>query len=405
MTDVRDGQNETLMGRRSVLLIIAIALMSFSAVITLLAWGPDLARNDRAGAHPYSSSAIGYGGLVKLLELRGDNISISRAPQEIERFDRGLMVLTPGWRDQALDDDVFPADPTLIILPKWWGIMDTRNKRHQRDIGLRGTNAAVDAIRPFESQVSARRSEPPGKLKTPYGTFHPKFEETLQLVQSKMLLPIISVEDGLILSRIPDTEIYVLSDPDLANTFGLANADNAKLMLSILDDIRSTPDTPIIFDATLHGFERSSSLLKSLLDVPFIGATITAIAAMLLLGWTALVRFGSPVREDRAIALGKQALTDNTAGLFAMTRRETRMAPGYLTLSRKAAARDLGAPKGLSERELTNLFDRMGEDRQSGRKWSDLAKDLQTSSLTREDLLDKAQRIWRWRKEKSDGLK
>ncbi|MEM7007415.1 MAG: hypothetical protein AAF498_16180, partial [Pseudomonadota bacterium] len=169
--------------------------------------------------------------------------------------------------------------------------------------------------------------------------------------------------------------------------------------------IRQGDDTPIVFDATMHGFERSASLLKALLDVPFIGATLTALAAMLLLGWTALVRFGSPIREDRAIALGKEALTDNTAGLFAMTRRETRMAPDYLALSRKAAARDLGAPKGLSEPELAELFDRMSEGGQSGETWSEIARGLRSTTITRDDLLDRAQRIWRWRKERSDGIK
>ncbi|MEM7662726.1 MAG: hypothetical protein AAF292_10785 [Pseudomonadota bacterium] len=405
MTDIRPARGDNLMGRRSVLLIIAIALMSFGAVITLLAWAPELARNDRAGAHPYSSSAIGYGGLVKLLELRGDNVSVSRTVQNIERYDRGLMVLTPGWRDEKLDDDLFLADPALIVLPKWWGMTNPRNRRWQSELWLRSVDGATRSIEPFQSDVSGVRVEPDSKIKTPYGDYQLQFEEELQLVQSEMLIPIISATDGDLLARIPDTDIYVLSDPDLANTFGLANADNAALMLAILDDIRGESDTTIMFDATLHGFERSSSLLRSLLDVPFIGATLTALVAALLLGWTALVRFGSPVREDRAFALGKQALTDNTAGLFSMTRRETRMAPGYLALSRKAAARDLGAPKGLSESDLAELFDRMDEDSKSGRKWSELAQDLSKPALSRDDLLDKAQRIWRWRKEKSDGLK
>ncbi|MEM8636533.1 MAG: hypothetical protein AAGF33_16320, partial [Pseudomonadota bacterium] len=366
---------------------------------------PDLARNDRAGAHPYSSSAIGYRGLVELLELRGDDVSISRVVQRIEQYDRGLMILTPGWRDEALDEDLYLEEPALIILPKWWGVTDRENRRWQSEIDLRSpTNNAASLIQ-YDPDVSVEHIKAPSRIRTPDGIFEPRIYEKLQVIISDEFTSIISAPRGQLLSVIPGTEIYVLSDPDLANTFGLAEPHNAAMMLGILDYIRQGDDTPIVFDATMHGFERSASLLKALLDVPFIGATLTALAAMLLLGWTALVRFGSPIREDRAIALGKEALTDNTAGLFAMTRRETRMAPGYLALSRKAAARDLGAPRGLSEPELAELFDRMSEGGQSGESWSEIATGLRSTTITRDDLLDRAQRIWRWRKERSDGIK
>lgn len=405
MTDFRPSRGGDLMERRTILIIVAIALMSFSAVITLLAWAPDIARNDSAGAHPYSRSAIGYGGLVKLLELRGDDVSISRTKQNIENYDRGLMVLTPGWRDDELDDNLSLADPALIILPKWWGMTDRTNRRRQSNILVLSEGRTAQSIKRFDSEVSTIHVDPPTEIIGNYGSFRPKFEEVLQLIESDYLTPMIATEDGQLLSRVPDSEIFVLSDPDLANTFGLADTENARLMLKILDEVRGDGDNPIIFDATLHGFERSTSLLKSLLDVPFIGATLTAIIAALLLGWTALIRFGSPVREDRAIALGKQALTDNTAGLFAMTNRETYMAPGYLNLSRKAAAQDLGVAKGLSEKELAELFDRMGEEMKSGQKWSELAKPLRTRALSRDDLMNNAQALWRWRKERNDGLK
>ena len=79
---------------------------------------------------------------------------------------------------------------------------------------------------------------------------------------------------------------------------------------------------PILIDAARHGFERSENLLKMMFSVPYIGVTIVALAAALLLGWAAAIRFGPPMREERAIALGKQALADNSAGLVAMARRE-----------------------------------------------------------------------------------
>ena len=66
----------------------------------------------------------------------------------------------------------------------------------------------------------------------------------------------------------------------------------------------------------------------------------------------ALTRFGPPRRPDRAIALGKLALADNSAALIRLARREPRMAVRYLDLNRAAVAKALGAGR-LSESELT----------------------------------------------------
>ena len=53
---------------RLVIILIAIAIVSFAAVMALMAWSPDLARKDRPGATPYSRSASGYAGLIDMLE-------------------------------------------------------------------------------------------------------------------------------------------------------------------------------------------------------------------------------------------------------------------------------------------------------------------------------------------------
>ncbi|MEM9667840.1 MAG: hypothetical protein AAF950_02870 [Pseudomonadota bacterium] len=403
-----DTPSSAFMERRTLVVLIGVALMSFSAVITLLAWAPDLARNDQAGAHPYSVSAIGYAGLVELLEMRGDTVSISRVEQTIGQFefDRGLLVLTPPMFSNGIDYETdFIAEPALIIFPKWFGQTDRRNKRWQSYTDLGSVQGTYSILSSLDENATMERIEPPGRLNTPWGWFDTEFEEKLQLIQSDYLIPVVSLPEGQLLSRIPETSIYLLSDPDLANTFGLSRPGNAELMLVILDDIRFSTDDPIVFDATLHGFVRSRNLLKIVLDIPFVGATLAAVFTMALLGWTALIRFGNPLREDPAFALGKQALTDNTAGLIAMTRRETRMAPGYLALTRKMAAKELGIPKGLSEREISELFEQMSEGSEAQSRWSELASDLSKPAQSRDDLLDKAQRIYRWRKEKSDGIK
>ena len=103
--------------------------------------------------------------------------------------------------------------------------------------------------------------------------------------------------------------------------------------------------------------------------------------------------------EARAIALGKQALADNSAGLVTMARREARMAPGFLALVRRRLAREIGAPRTLTETQVSAMFDRLGPDPETGRVFSQMEAELKQPAAGRDDLLAKARALYRWRKE------
>ncbi|MEL6324492.1 MAG: hypothetical protein AAFQ84_09725, partial [Pseudomonadota bacterium] len=301
-------------------------------------------------------------------------------------------------------DEIYIAPPALVILPKWTGRTDPARTDWQRDTDLKSTNNVSLTLNRFDEFADIVRDEPPAGIDTPFGQFSAVFDDNLQLIDSENLEPIIILESGDLLVWDPLSEIYILSDPDLANTFGLARPDNARLMLEILDEISGGEDMPIIFDATLHGFERSNNLLRLAFDIPFIGATLAALMTFALIGWAAAIRFGAPVRDTRAFALGKQALADNTAGLITMTRREAQMAPGYLALIRRAEGRERGVPNGLRDAEINALFDRMTDHGDGDETWSNLAADLSAPARSRDDLMEKAQRLFRWRKETTHGI-
>ena len=169
--------------------------------------------------------------------------------------------------------------------------------------------------------------------------------------------------------------------------------------MQLVDFLRYDADEPILLDATLHGFERTENLLKMMFSVPYIGVTLVALAAALLLGWAATIRFGPPLTEARAIALGKQALADNSAGLVTMARREARMAQGFLALVRRRLAREIGAPRSLNEAQVSELFDRLGPDTETGRVFSQMEAELKEPATGRDDLLAKTRALYRWRKE------
>ena len=139
-----------------------------------------------------------------------------------------------------------------------------------------------------------------------------------------------------LLARLEGSETYVLAEPDLMNTHGLKDLATARVAMAIIQSIRSG-DGPVVFDLTLAGYRRSPNPLRLAFEPPLLGATLCALLAALLMGVHAAVRFGSPLESKRSLALGKQALADNSAALIAMAGREHRIVPRYALAMRDAS--------------------------------------------------------------------
>jgi hypothetical protein len=383
-------------------LIVLVAVLSLGAVLTLMAWSPDLSARDRAGPTPYSRSSTGYAGLTNMLEARGQPVAISRRETPISNGGGRLLILTLPFSGPSITSEDI-GGPALIVLPKWTYRTNPARRSWEIDANLEAEERVEAVAARFDETVSVKRADNPGRLDTPFGPINPDFEDQMQLMRSQMLQPVIASGEGILFGQIPDRDIYILADPDLLNNFGLSRTENARAGLDIVDFAAGGRNQPVVFDATLHGFEQSRNLLKILLDIPYLGATLIALAAMVLTGWAATIRFGAPEREVRAIAAGKRALADNTAGLITMAKRDRRMAPGYLALSRRALARELGLPKTLTEAETNALLDRMGEQSGLESRYRDLQAGLSQPARSREDLKHKARALWRWRKEMTHG--
>ncbi|NBC20212.1 MAG: hypothetical protein GVY06_04050 [Alphaproteobacteria bacterium] len=389
---------------RIVAAILSVSMLAFGAVVTLSAWSPEIRDRNMAGAHPYSTSAIGYAGLVRLLERRGTPVTVSRSARALSERDETLKILTlsPHGMSDALNE-LETGEPALIVLPKWDGRADRARPSWFADTRLLSPGQVEGALRHFDSDGDIWRVRAPARIATPFGAHQPVLGDNMQVIRADSLVSVISTPAGDLLAQLPGENVYVLSDPDLVNTFGLAEIGNARMALGLIDWLRTYPQAPVSLDATLHGFSRSENLLQMVFDIPFVGATLVALASFLMIGWAGAVRFGAPEREGRAIALGKEALTDNTAGLVSMAQRETRLAPGYLALTRRLTARAIGAPRTLSETELSQLFDRMSEAGASETPYTQLAAELSGPAPGRESLMNRTRRLWRWRKEITHG--
>lgn len=393
------GDSASPFSARAVAIMVAIAVISFGGVMVLAGWAPELRQRDQAGDHPYSTSALGYNGFVRLMEAQDYPISVSRLERSLETRDWGLMIVTlPAYGDLDILEKPNLQLPALVVLPKWQGRADPLNPARQEDTYFLDARNLNDRLQTIYPDAEIQRISVEETLEGDFEAGNIRPDVRLQLIRASALETVIGNERGALVAYDPVRGIYILSDPDMMNTFGLAHLENAVFATQLVNYLRTSEAEPILMDATLHGFARSENLLKMLFSVPYIGATLVALASALLLGWAALIRFGPPARETRAIALGKQALADNTAGLVTMARREMRMAPGYASLIRRRLARALGLPRATTDSQLTDLFDRMGPAASGGRTFSELETALKGQASNREDLVQKARDLHNWRK-------
>jgi hypothetical protein len=357
-----------------VLGMILAGVFAFSAFVVLSTYAPDLQSGDDGRAHALSKSAVGYGGLVQLLRAQGEPVVVSR--RNLGGQEPGLVIFTP---EPGLSRDGYMkaqlSARTLVVLPKWRGGPDPRRPGWVSDlqpIAPADHQRMLAAVGLPKAEIEVRGGVAPRRLTGAAGgpaeglVLDTGPIKNLQSIAGPGLAPVLTDAEGrIILARRMPTDTYFLADPDLLNTMGLKDIRTARSGVTMLqrlrdDTVRRDSSRTIAFDVTLNGFSRSRSVLKLAFEPPFVGATLCLVGAALLMGLHAAARFRAVRRGERALALGKDALIDNSAGLIRMARREPAMAPRYAELQRAAAARALGGPR-LSGQALTDFLDRQGE--------------------------------------------
>lgn len=396
---------------RAILVLVLVGVAACAGLAVLSVYASDLRGGIDGRAHALSSSAIGFRGTTIMLKAMDVPVVISRALPDRYSGDEAaeqpipLLVLTPAASTEPDDLKAFPSGaPKLIVLPKWATAPEPQHPGFVRKVGLDKPAIKQVAVllsayakstiiehRAGVSRPALRDGGPPyGR-----GTYLPLAQiDRFQTIRGEGWDPALIDETGRILlarsKRSP--EVFVLADPDLLNNQGLARRDNARAGMAILQTLRGDS---VMFDVTLNGFVRDRSLGRLMLEPPWLAATLCGVAAALLMGLQALVRFGPPPLGGRAIALGPAALIDNSAGLVRMARKEAALAPQYLELCKAAVARGVGrdGKDGAAEAWITELARRRG-----------LASPAELSAqaaaaTTRADLLRLGRELHRWRRE------
>jgi hypothetical protein len=384
----------------TILLVVAIGILAFAAMLVLGAYAPDLRSGRNGGAHALSNAATGFSGIVRLARATGRNPLILRNEQLLDTED--LVVLTPetGFKDMTEALARRRGKVTLVVLPKWRTAPDPEHSGWVLVEGLKpnwdpertlapGRSLNIERHRGGGSALETVPAHAPAELRL-------VAPGPLQTVAGPGLKPIVRDRAGrAVLVQVGEEPLYLLADPDLLSNRGMADRRQAAGALAMLDFLNSTGAKSITFDVTLNGLGQTRSPLRLLFDPPFLAATLAIAAALLLAGLQAIARFGRPRRPERAIAFGKAALIDNAASLVRQARREAALGGRYAEMIREKAVAVFAVPAKLRDDAIVDYLDRL-----EGRpRFSALASAAEQAK-GRDQLLAAAQALHRWQWEK-----
>jgi hypothetical protein len=383
--------------------LVAAGILAFGALVLMIAYGPPLrepgGQVDRA--QMLSPSAVGYKGLTQLVgRLRRTRI-ISN-PGDLDDEDLFVMAVGESTRQEDIDwvRSRRGARATLIILPKW---TTARHGRRRDWVSLIGPGAGEGAARALG--IELRRGQRPRPGQAAEGTDIlegvtipiPAFP---QVIQGPDVFPLVALPDGgALVARVGEEPFYVVADPDLLNNHRLGDPNVARAALDLLDGLNMSDTAGInfgTFSDAAEGARQQPSLIRLAVEPPFLAMTLALIVAALLAGLHGAVRFGQPRREGRAIALGKAALVENSAGLIKLARREAALGAAYADFVRQDTARAVGAPPALSGEALDAYLDRLSKG--DGPKFTILANDV-VWARDRHELVAAARALFSWKKD------
>lgn len=387
----------------TMIVVVLVGVVALAGLGLLSAYAPELRSGNDGGGHALSRSSIGFGGLPQLLRSLGVPVVLNRGGLT-EASDDSLLILTPSLQTKpAQIEGIEHYGATLVVLPKWDFVPDSDRAGWVRTLDVGSPRMALAAL-PDELRkdlaLNTRKGLATISLSRPSGASFgkPVQIEALRTLEGPAWIPVVVDDQGrAVLAMHRKLRTYVLADPDLVSTAALKTLNGAATAVYLIEIVRAD-DSPVIFDLTLHGLQRSRNLLRLMLEPPLVGMTLVLVALAAFAGFQAAVRFGPAREKARAIALGKRALADSTAGLVRLARREHRMAAPYALLMRAAVARAIGAPRNLDEGALDAFLDRVGRNGGATETYTALAERARAAQSPA-DLMQVASALYRWNKE------
>lgn len=359
---------------RAALGLVAVGAIAF--VILLYAIGTGLTGGgNNGGSHALSKGLTGYAGLAAMLESSGTEVVRARDPARLD--DPGLLVLTPPHdADGAEVAKIVEAHryvgPTLVVMPKWVQLPAGGNAAKPGWVSLAGTRRASwtgSLGKGLDVELGAVARADFGEAGQSIALGKGNAMQALTIADEAAIPLVTGSRDTTLVAYLNDSGSYpaldrwsgwdpsdksdtdlfplvIVAEPDLLDNRGLAREVVALNALALLRRVRDGDKGPVIFDVTLNGLGRARNLLTLAFTPPFLAATLALLLAALAVAWRAFIRFGPSRLAERAVAYGKTALVENSAGLIRRAGRIRLLGAPYGALVAQRTLRALGLPPG-----------------------------------------------------------
>jgi len=394
-----------------VLAALAAALCTlFAASLLLTGMGGREAAGLASGANSYSSSAVGHLAFHDL--LRGLDYRTLRAedrPLEAAG-ENGVLILAEPAGSLTSEENrnkLATASRILLVLPKWTVRPGEQRKDWIGEAELISPLRAQSALGAAVSGGDIVRAKVPASFTKAVAAADPTVQGDIQLIKGSNLTPLVSTPDGILLGELRQggRRTFVLADPDPIENHGIGKGANAAFARDVIAALLDGRSRTLVFDETIHGFRRSPpNLLKFLYEFPLNLVLVQILAAVALLLWTAMGRFGAPLPAPRRLDAGRHALIGNAAALIDYAGHHAAILQRYIAMTLQDGARTLRAPAGLEGAALTAWLARASEARGIDPKpLTRLGDSPAAGSRNLASLLAAAQALHHWRKDLPHG--
>ena len=373
---------------RAALGLVAVGAIAFVVLLYAIGAGLTGGGND-GGAHALSKGLTGYAGLAALLESTGAEVVRSRDPARLD--DPGLLVLTPphdadGAEVARIVEAHRYVGPTLIVMPKWVQLPAAGNAAKPGWVTLAGTRRALwtgSLGKGLDVELGAVARADFGEAGQNVALGKGNAMQALTIADEAAIPLVTGSRDSTLVAYLndsgsypaldhwsgwapsdkPDADLFplvIVAEPDLLDNRGLARKVVALNALALLRRVRDGDKGPVIFDVTLNGLGRARNLLTLAFTPPFLAATLALLLAALAVAWRSFIRFGPPRIAGRAVAYGKTALVENSAGLIRRAGRIGLLGAPYAALVAQRTLRALGLPPGSDPAAIDSAQARRG---------------------------------------------
>ncbi|MFC4346392.1 DUF4350 domain-containing protein [Kordiimonas lipolytica] len=363
-----------------------------------------------SGANSFSKSAIGHAAFASLAESEGWH-SLKSQGNTSDKLgtDTTLLLLEPQGNNRSGEriETLIDWAPMLVVLPKrrgaphpfkagWIGaefLMSMASP--QRVAGFLAED--IDVLRPEESISDWQHSFDPQAT--------PDIDN-LQLLKSDAITPIIWNEHGILFGRLnreyEEEPVWILADPDLIATHGLARGWNAALALDVLRTV-SEGRQSLVIDEVIHGFQRDPSLARAMFSHPFVYATVAALLALIVFLLALTRRFGAPWRRMADVNDTKAVFIENAARILHIAEKEQEALVRLVDDQALAVAQHLNVPADLARNQLDRWLDEQSSKRGVNPGFTTIKRRIlrvrDDDDTKRNRLLNLANQFYTWKQE------